>query len=462
MTLWLAVAAMTALAAFGIVWPLWRRLDTRPSGSDVAVYRDQLDEVARDRALGLIGADEADAARIEVSRRLLAAADRGVEDTAPDLPRRRRQMVFVASLIAITLGAGALYLRLGDPSMAFEASVQPQRAAVTADDSVERLVAQAENYLTQNPRDGRAWEVLAPVYVRVGRYGDSANAWRNVIRLSGESADRLANLGEALVGEANGIVTAEAKDAFVRATQIDPSSVSARYYVALATEQDGRRDEAARLYRALLTDAPPDAHWVQQVREAVARVEGQSKALPGPTPAQMAAAASGPAGDQQAMIRGMVARLATRLKQDGSDPDGWARLVRSYTVLGEVEQARTAAENARRALASDPDKLAKLEAALNGEAEPASAAPAPAPAQADMPQHDVGDMVGRLAARLRQTGADPQGWLMLTRSYVTLGQKDKAEGAIRDARQALGGDAEKLAQFDEAIKHFHIEDALRQ
>ena len=467
MTLWFAFAVMTALAAIGIVWPLWRKHDAHRSGSDVVVYRDQLDEIGRDRVLGLIGPAEAEAARIEVSRRLLAAADQGKRiEKAPDAPRWRRHTVFAASLTAITLGASALYLRLGTPSMAFEASTPAQASAVAAGDSVEQLIARAENYLTHNPRDARAWEMLAPVYMRVGRYGDAANAWRNVIQLSGENGDRLADLGEALVAEANGVVTADAKSAFVRATAIDPKSVSGRYYLALAAEQDGRRDEAAQIFRSLVADAPPGAHWVAQVRDAIARLDGQpAKSLPGPTPAQMLAAAKEPPTNQQAMIRSMVARLAARLKQDGSDPDGWARLVRSYSVLGEPEQARAAAADARRALAADPDKLTKLESALKGdgpEAPPATSAATPPAAQAAMPQHDVADMVARLAARLKQTGSDPEGWLMLTRSYVTLGQKDKAAGAIRDARQALAGDPDKLVQFDDSIRRFNLEDGLHR
>ena len=73
---------MTAAAIFAVLWPLSRRAPLR-AGSDVAVYRDQLDEIERDRAAGLIGEREAEAARVEVSRRLLAAADAAVA------PRRR-------------------------------------------------------------------------------------------------------------------------------------------------------------------------------------------------------------------------------------------------------------------------------------------------------------------------------------------------------------------------------------
>ena len=74
MMLWFVMALMTAAAIFAVLWPLARRTPLR-TGSDVAVYRDQLDEIERDRAAGLIGEREAEAARVEVSRRLLAAAD---------------------------------------------------------------------------------------------------------------------------------------------------------------------------------------------------------------------------------------------------------------------------------------------------------------------------------------------------------------------------------------------------
>jgi cytochrome c-type biogenesis protein CcmH len=64
------------------------------------------------------------------------------------------------------------------------------------------------------------------------------------------------------------------------------------------------------------------------------------------------------------MVRGMVERLAARLRQDGSDVEGWLRLVRSYQVLGEPEQVRTAIADARRALAGDAAKLQRLDEGL--------------------------------------------------------------------------------------------------
>jgi cytochrome c-type biogenesis protein CcmH len=153
------------------------------------------------------------------------------------------------------------------------------------------------------------------------------------------------------------------------------------------------------------------------------------------------------------MIRGMVDRLAARLKQDGSAVNGWLQLVRSYKVLGEPEKARAAAADARQALAGDPEKLQRLNAALQQLEDNAGApTPAPAPNEAAPMQ----DMVARLAERLKASGSNPEGWLMLVRSYATLGEKDKATAAISDARHALADDPGKLEQFNSALKHFSI------
>jgi cytochrome c-type biogenesis protein CcmH len=468
MTLWLIFGLMTAAAIFAVIWPLARRDTAARSGSDIAVYRDQLDEVDRDLAAGLIGKTEAEAARVEISRRLLAAADAAQTSPAASNPAAtawRRRAVVLVSLLLLPVGAGGLYLRLGSPELASHALSAQRDVASGQDSSVESLVAKVEAHLERNPKDGRGWEVLAPVYMRLGRYTDSVNAWRNVLQLLGENADRDANLGEALMAEANGIVTADAKAAFVRAVTLDSTTVSARYYLGIAAEQDGQRNKAAKIFRDLISEAPAGAHWVSNVRTALARVEGKAAATPpGPTPAQTAVAGKQLPEQQSAMIRGMVEGLAARLKKDGSDLDGWVRLVRSYKVLGEPDKATAAAADARTALASDAGKLQQLDAALKGLDAGKTAASAPVPSLAQTPktgappghQQDAQSMVERLAERLKKSGSDPEGWLMLTRSYLTLGEKKKATAAISDARRALADDPDKLAQFNEALKHFKI------
>jgi cytochrome c-type biogenesis protein CcmH len=461
MTLWLMFAVMTAAAMFAVIWPLTSRAGAPRSGSDIAVYRDQLEELERDLAGGIIREREAQAARIEISRRLLAASDAAQALPADsDSPAPRRPAAVLAAALALPLVAAGLYGWVGSPELAFEQSAQNDSRA--PDESVESLVARAEAHLARNPDDGQGWEILAPVYVRLDRYADAVSAWENVLRILGENAARNANLGEALTMEANGVVTADAKAAFLRALTLDGTSVSARYYLGLAAEQDGERDKAAGMWRDLLAEAPPGAFWIGGVREALARVEGGASSSPRPASQTSAAAARPP--EQDAMIHSMVDRLAARLKQDGSDVDGWVRLVRSYKVLGDAEKARAAMADARQALAGDPGGLGRLNAALKelDSSSTASLAPAPRPATPQMsppggplPSAQDGmiqSMVDRLAARLKQDGSDVDGWVRLVRSYNVLGDAEKARAAVADARRALAGDPDRLKKFEGGLQ----------
>ncbi len=367
MALWIVMALMTAAASLAVLWPLGRRGPAGRSGSDVVVYRDQLDEVERDRAAGLIGDAEATAARVEVSRRLLAAAAAkpgAVPSQMAGIWRRRAAAV--AALVAIPVGASAVYLALGSPQLpaaplAARARQAPQQPPLTT------LVAQVEAHLARNPEEGRGWEVVAPVYMRLGRFDDAVAARRNAIRLLGATAERESDLGEALVAAANGVVTADVKAAFERALALDGKDLKARFFVGLAAEQDGRRADAASAWRELLKEAPPDAPWAELVRRSLARVDGTAVAgVKGPNAEDMAAAEEMPSDQRSAMIRGMVERLAEKLKADGSDVEGWLRLVRAYTVLGDRDKARAAATDARRLLGPEPDKVRRVDELVKG------------------------------------------------------------------------------------------------
>lgn len=365
MALWLLFALMTAMAMLAVLWPLARARSQLRSGNDLAVYRDQLEEIARDRAAGQIGEVEAEAARVEVSRRLIVAAD--AEAAAPGAAPAtawHRRLVAAMALVVMPLGATSLYLEVGSP----ELPGQPlaARAADVQNQSIDHLVAQVESHLEANPDDAPGWEVIAPVYLRLGRFDDAVRARRNVLRIAGESAERQADLGEALVGSANGVVTVEAKDAFERAVALDPHDVKGRYFLGLAAEQDGRRADAASIWRGMVTEAPADAPWVGFVRSELARVGGGPIAN-GPTAADVAAASKLTPEQQMAMIRARVENLSNRLHNGGGDDlNGWLQLVRSYMVLGERDKARAAAVDARRALVSDPEKLRQINDLVKG------------------------------------------------------------------------------------------------
>jgi cytochrome c-type biogenesis protein CcmH len=353
--LWLIFILMTAAAIFAVLWPLSRRAGQSFAGTEIAVYRDQLEEIERDRAAGLIGKGEAEAARIEVSRRLLAAADSDKQvPVAAGAPRWRRRAVALIALIALPAGAASLYLALGSPNFS-GALVASRPDAPIEQRSIESLVGQVESHLERNPEDGRGWEVLAPVYLRIGRFDDAVKARRNALRFLGTSATREADLGEALTAAAGGIVTADAKAAFERAAAVDPSDIRIAFYKGLAAEQDGQKSEAVRVWTELLARAPADAPYRELIAGSLARIDPKREA-PGPTAEDMAAAQNLSPEQRTAMVRGMVERLAERLKSDGSDLDGWRRLVRAYMVLGETDNAKSAIAAAHKALSAEPEK----------------------------------------------------------------------------------------------------------
>jgi cytochrome c-type biogenesis protein CcmH len=375
MTLWFLLALMTAAAIFAVLWPLSRRDEALRSGSDVEVYRDQIEEIRRDRAAGLIGEKEGAAAEVEVSRRLIAAADAQAAAPQPastDLSTRRRKAVSTAALVLMPLGALGLYILLGSPTL----PGQPLVSRTPGErQTIEQMVAQVEAVLAKNPNEGRGWEVIAPIYLRLGRFDDAVKARRNALALNGESSERHAGLGEALTAAASGVVTAEAQAAFKTALALDAENVKARFYLGLAAQQDGRLGEAIETWRMLLEQAPPDAPWAPVVRNELARAiaaSGSAAPVPsnespaGPSEAQITAAEGLSPEQRTVMIRSMVERLAERLGKDGSDLEGWLRLVRSYMVLGDRERAIAAAGNARRAFAAEPDKLRRIDELVKG------------------------------------------------------------------------------------------------
>ena len=383
MSLWFLFALMTAAASFAVLWPLGHRTRKQRDGRESAVYRDQLAEIDRDIASGLIGASEGAAARVEISRRLLAAADTE-EAEAHRSSLSIRRVVAVVALVGLPALAASIYLHTGSPDLP-DRPLASRNPMPGTGESLDHLVAQVQTHLDKNPTDGRGWSVLAPVLVRLGRFDDATLAYRNAIKFAGDTAQRRAGLGEALVAAANGVVTAEAKDEFERAMELDPDEAKASYFLGLAAEQDGRPKDAAKIWQALLAKAPQDAPWRHVVETGLQRIgapakppaaasdgedgrNGSAGTPPAVAPRLSEDAVSAVQGmneaDRSAMVRGMVDRLAARLRENGGDVEGWLRLVRAYMVLNEPERSRAARDEARRALGPDEAGLRKLNEGL--------------------------------------------------------------------------------------------------
>lgn len=360
MTLWFVLALMTAAAIFAVLWPLSRAPAQAASQSGLSIYKDQLDELERDRQAGLIGGADADAARIEISRRLLAASATDRSFTTSTHPGIRRA-VSVMALVALPLAAIAIYVAKGSPSLP-SFPLAARVAAPHASASLESLVAQVEARLERNPADGRGWEVLAPVLLRLGRNDDAVTAYRNSITHLGETAARRSDLGEAMTAAAGGVVTSDARQEFERAQALDPANVTARYFLGLAAQQDGNRARASAIWRDLLTSAPGDAPWRSHVEQALAANE--TAIAPRISGEDVLSTQTMNPEQRTAMVRDMVGRLSERLKANGDDLDGWLRLVRAYKVLGDDAKAREAIADARSAARSIPERLREFNEAI--------------------------------------------------------------------------------------------------
>jgi len=371
--IWIVFAGLTAFVLFVLLRPLAAtKAERAPEAFDAAIYRDQLKEIESDRARGLIGDEEAEAARIEIARRLLAADSKTREEIA-EAGSAATRSALAGIAVALPLLAVGLYLLYGSPRL----PDQPLAARLedpANDQNLAALVAKVEARLRQHPEEGEGWEVIAPVYFSWQRYREAADAYTQAIRLLGESPKRLSGQGQALVLANNGVVTEDARRALERALELDPSLVEPRILLAIAKEQDGRFAEAIAAWRALLAAAPPDAPWLPMVeariKAAEARLAGKpaAEAAPsaapsagGPSAADIAAVEKMSPAERQAMIEGMVQRLAARLDRDGSDLPGWLQLVRAYSVLDRKEDALKALERAKTQFSGDAHALDQLD-----------------------------------------------------------------------------------------------------
>jgi len=374
MSLWFIVTALTALTAVFLAAPLIRC--RRPAAlsvaePDLAVYHAQLAELERDLSSGLISGTEAKAARTEVERRMLKAGDAHLATTEDDATDHQsgvaRRPVYAMAFVSMTMfGAVGLYLTLGTPGL--PSMPLAERESPTEERSqdlallVERLAARME----ANPSDPRGWLLLARSYGRIGRFADSASAYKRAIDLGRREPEILTAYGEALVAAAGGVVTPQARAALETARADDPGNPRARYYLGLAAAQAGDIRTAYDTWLALAADTPAAAPWRVPLEGQIRRAAEELRIAPAEIPTTLeekrlaplsedalAAAANMSDEERAAFIRSMVDRLAGRLAAEPDDFDGWMRLGRAYRVLGDRDGALRAYERAAK-LASAP------------------------------------------------------------------------------------------------------------
>jgi len=380
--LWSVFFVLTMTSVLAVLAPvLWRRRSQGDEAdSELAVYRQQLQEITGDLDAGILSSEQADDARLEVKRRLLRASDRPRSTAANQGGAKRYAPAFIVAVAAPVLAA-LLYNLLGRPDLPAQPAAERVAAAPAAlaqapearQPDVGRMVQGLMDRLAAEPDDYNGWLLLGRSLIVLNRHDEAARAYRRATQLPEAENDSTpySGLAEALVFGAEGNVTPEAKANFEKALGVDPDDPGARYYLAEALAQAGDLKAAFDGWLDLARTSPADAPWrdnlIQRLRAAADELGvdlatalpegGAAQPAPGPTDQDVAAAGQMSPGDRTAMIRGMVDRLAERLAQEPDDHAGWLRLGKSYGVLGEKQKA---AEAYGRAAALAPDDIETL------------------------------------------------------------------------------------------------------
>ncbi|MDJ0614905.1 MAG: c-type cytochrome biogenesis protein CcmI [Rhizobiaceae bacterium] len=354
MVFWIAITSILTLTVFAV----WRSWVAKLGGavtaeeSDLAIYQSRLNEIERDLAAGRLDGEMAEAAKAEEARKLLKTQNESLSShVAPTTPSG---WWMTLGLFSIPLISVLLYLSLGTPPSELARFEQPE----VAGQSMGQLIAAAERRLENNPDDLEGWQVLAPVYMRQQDFGKAENAFRNIIRISGESTEVLSAFGEVLVAKAGGQVTPEALKVFERSIALNSANSNARFFVGLAALQRNDTSAAKLIWQAMIDDADGDEEWLPVMKQRIAQLDGA------PSGDAAREIANLPQEEQQELIRSMVDGLAARLQEQPEDKTGWIRLVRAYMVLQRKEDAEKAAASAIDTFPNDQEFSDQIESAL--------------------------------------------------------------------------------------------------
>ncbi len=398
MLFWIVATILALTVAATLILPLLRGADAH--GADdpaTAIYRDQLAEVDRDLARGLLDAAEAERARTEIARRLLDADK--VKGTATMAPGTVTRVAGGAAALLVVAGGLSLYWVLGAPgypdipraqriadSEAARTARAPQavyEAAATEasppipdsalPEDTRALLEELRAVVPARPDDPRGWELLAGNEARLQNFAAAARAQEGLIAARGAAAtveDR-AVLAGLMVSAAGGAVSPETEVLIRAILTEDEGNPVARFYMGALYSQTDRPDVAFRFWRDLAEQGRADNPYVQLARanvEDAAFRAGLDYTLPeaalrGPSAADVAAMSDLSPGDRAARIEGMVAQLSDRLATEGGPAEDWAQLITAYGVLGDAEQAEAIWREGMQVFAASPDALAVLSAA---------------------------------------------------------------------------------------------------
>ena len=391
MLFWIIVVAIAAVVAIMLLLPLWRSAPAvQEDRNDMTIYKDQLAEVERDLARGVLNAEEAERTRTEIARRLLAA-DQAEQSATPKAPRTAAMTMSAIAFGLLIAGTAYGYWSLGAPGypdmpqkarIEFGREMRENRISqeeaeslidqsafppVEAPQDYIDMVAQLREIVPTRPDDLQGWALLARHEAALGNYVAARVAQQELVTRKGADATQgeLTTLADLMVGAANGFVSPEAETVLRTLVDRDPDDIAARYYFGLLYGQTDRPDLAFRLWREVV-ESGSDAPYVEWARSQImeaAQLAGADYELPslrGPTQDQINDAAGMDAESQAAMIQGMVDGLSERLATEGGSAAEWAQLISALGVLGQTDRAAAIWGEAQQVFSGRDDALAQI------------------------------------------------------------------------------------------------------
>lgn len=401
MLFWILTIALTLSVGIILAITLFRGSigDDAPAAYDLQVYRDQLKEIDRDLARGVIGAEDAERTRSEISRRIIAADAqvKNAEGAAEQPQGVTGQIVAVVATAVLLAGAFGLYQKMGAPGFrdqglkvriaeaeevrrtrpnqaAAEADM-PERAPVEPSAEYAALMQRLRETVAKRPEDIQGQRLLARNEAILGNFQLAYSAQAKVVAALGDAATPadLTDQADMMILAAGGYVSPEAESLLLQTLQKDPQDGVARYYLGLMFAQVGRPDATFKAWSQLEQESRPEAPWMAPIRsqiEEIAQLAGvnytppteTAEATVGPDADDIAAASALDDAERKQMIQGMVERLADRLATEGGSPQEWGRLLNALGVLGDRERAAAIWSEAQQIFATAPEALAIVRA----------------------------------------------------------------------------------------------------
>lgn len=366
MIFWIFILLLSLIAMGFVCYPLVSRNVSAKSEveSEQTLYKARLSEIDKDLELGRLDEISAQAARAEEARRLIKTT----ENTKLTKVTSTNKLLVLFAALSLPLFSLPFYLSVGSPQEAMPPSVAEN---TNTGSSIEELLAVAEKRLASNPDDSNGWKVVAPVYMRMGRFSDARKAYENVLRVEGDSPEFLLKLADVHIEQNQGQVNTTAQDLVSRVLTIDKDNAIAKFYTGIIALQNNKPDETLRIWQAMLDGAKGDEEWVPVIEGRITELKLLENKPPLPALDQdtLKAAQDMSSEDRMEMIGQMVSNLSEKLQENPNDKQGWQRLIQSYIVLGRKEDAQSAFENAKNQFSDDKSFVDGLKNIINGNSE---------------------------------------------------------------------------------------------